>query len=51
MRFTECGELLVANFATCRGKIIDKKTTKDLMNMLRLKETVNWLEKANGVKW
>ena len=28
-----------------------QKDTKDLMNMLRLKETVDWLEKANGVKW
>ena len=30
---------------------MDKKSTKDLMQMLDLNETINQLEKANSVRW
>ena len=36
----------------CITKVIDKKkTTEKQMNMLRCKEIVNELAKANGVRW
>ena len=37
--------------AMCSAKLIEKKRTEDLMEMLGLKETVVQIEKANGVKW
>ena len=37
--------------AMCGVKLMDKKKTKDLMNMLGLEETVDQLAKANGVRW
>ncbi|XP_006820969.1 uncharacterized protein LOC102810427 [Saccoglossus kowalevskii] len=35
----------------CGLKLMDRKITEDLMQMLGLKETVDRLAKANGVRW
>ena len=32
-------------------KLTDRKRSEDLMQMLGLKEAVDWLAKANGVRW
>ena len=32
-------------------KVVDRKTTEKQMDMLRLKETIDRLETANGVRW
>ena len=37
--------------AMCGAKLMEKKRTEDLMEMLELKETVIQMEKANGVRW
>ena len=37
--------------AMCDGKVVGRKATKELMDMLGLKETVNGLATANGVEW
>ena len=37
--------------AMCGAKLIEKKGTEDLMEMLRLKETVVQMATANGVRW
>ena len=37
--------------ATCGAKLMEKKITEDLMEMLGLKETVFQMAKANGVSW
>ena len=37
--------------AMCGVKLMDKKNTEELMGMLGLKETVDKLAKANGVRW
>ena len=37
--------------AMCGAKLMEKKRTEDLMEMLRLKETVVQMTKANGVRW
>ena len=37
--------------AMCGAKLMKKKRTGDLMEMLGLKETVVQMEKANGVRW
>ena len=37
--------------AMCGAKLVEKKRTEDLMEMLGLKETVVWMAKANGVRW
>ena len=37
--------------AICGAKLMEKKRTKDLMEMLGLKETVVQMAKANGVRW
>ena len=37
--------------AICGVKIMEKKRTGDLMEMLELKETVVQMAKANGVRW
>ena len=37
--------------AMCGAKLMEKKRTGDLMEMLGLKETVVQLAKANGVRW
>ena len=37
--------------AMCSVKLMEKKRTEDLMEMLGLKETVVQMENANGVRW
>ena len=37
--------------AMCGAKLMEKKKTEDLMEMLGLKETVVQMAKANGVRW
>ena len=37
--------------AMCGAKLMEKKRTGDLMEMLGLKETVVQMAKANGVRW
>ena len=37
--------------AMCGVKLMDKKKTEDLMEMLGLEESVDQLAKANGVRW
>ena len=37
--------------AMCGAKLMEKKRTEDLMEMLRLKETAVQMAKANGVRW
>ena len=37
--------------AICGSKLMEKKKTEDLMEMLGLKETVVQMAKANGVGW
>ena len=36
--------------AMCDQKAVDRKTTKELTNMLKLKETIDQLATANGVR-
>ena len=35
----------------CGQKVVERKTTGEQMDMLRLKETIDWLATANGVRW
>ena len=37
--------------AMCGQKVIDRKTTEEHMDMLGLKETIDQLATANGVRW
>ena len=37
--------------AVCGAKLMEKKRTEDLMEMIGLKETVVQMAKANGVRW
>ena len=37
--------------AMCGAKLMEKKRTQDLMEMLGLKETAVQMAKANGVRW
>ena len=37
--------------AMCGAKLMEKKRTEDLMEMLGLKETVVRMAKANGMRW
>ena len=37
--------------AMCGAKLMEKKRTEDLMEMLELKETVVQMAKVNGVRW
>ena len=37
--------------AMCGAKLMEKKRTEDLMEMLGLKEAVVQMARANGVKW
>ena len=37
--------------AMCGAKLMEKKRTEDLMEMLGLKETAVQMAKANGVRW
>ena len=35
----------------CGRKVVDRKTTEEQMDMLELKETIDRLATANGVRW
>ena len=37
--------------AMCSQKIVDRKTTEEQMDMLGLKENIDRLATANGVRW
>ena len=37
--------------AMCSQKVVDRKTTEEQTDMLGLKETINQLATANGVRW
>ena len=37
--------------AMCGAKLMEKKTTEDLMEMVGLKETAVRMANANGVRW
>ena len=37
--------------AMCCQKIVDGKTTEEQMDMLELKETIDWFAAENGVRW
>ena len=37
--------------AMCNVELVDKRNTEELMDMLRLKEAVDKLARANGVRW
>ena len=37
--------------AMCSAKLMEKRRTEDLMEMLGLKETVVQMAKANGMRW
>ena len=37
--------------AMCSQKVVDRMTTEEQMNMLGLKETLDQLATANGVRW
>ena len=37
--------------ATCGQKVVDEKTTKEQMNLLGLRESIDRLATANGVRW
>ena len=37
--------------ARCCQKVVDRKTTEEQMDMLGLKETIDRLATANGVRW
>ena len=47
--FTTTVEKLVR--VMCGAKLVEKKRTEDLMEMLGLKKTVVQMAKANGVRW
>ena len=36
--------------AMCGKKVVDRKTTEEQMDMLGLKETIDWLATGNGVR-
>ena len=37
--------------AMCSQKVVDRKTTEELMDMLGLRAPINRLATANGVRW
>ena len=37
--------------AMCDQKVVDRKTTEEQMDMSRMKETIDRLATANGVRW
>ena len=51
LRENEMAILRRAERAMCGAKLMEKKRTEDLMEMLGLKETVVQMAKANGVRW
>ena len=48
---TSCFFFALAVRAMCGQKIVDRKTTEEQMDMLGLKETIDRLATANGVRW
>ena len=51
LRENEIAILRRTERAMCGAKLMEKKRTEDLMEMLGLKETVVQMAKANGVRW
>ena len=51
LRENEMAILRRTERAMCGAKLMEKKRTGDLMEMLGLKETVVQMAKANGVRW
>ena len=51
LRENEIAILRRTERAMCGAKLMEKKRTEDLMDMLGLKETVVQMAKANGVRW
>ena len=51
LRENEMAILRRTERAMCGAKLMDKKRTEDLMEMLGLKETVVQMAKANGVRY
>ena len=51
LRRTERAMVRAMVRAKCGAKLMEKKRTEDLMEMLGLKETVVQMAKANGVRW
>ena len=51
LRENEMAILRRTERAMCGAKLMEKKRTEDLMEMLGLKETVVQMAKANGVRW
>ena len=51
LRENEIAILRRTERAMCGAKLIEKKRTEDLMDMLGLKETAVQMAKANGVRW
>ena len=37
--------------AMCSQKVVDRKMTEEQMDMLGLKETIDQLATANGIRW
>ena len=37
--------------AMCGQKVVDRKTTEEQMDKLELKETIDRLATANGLRW
>ena len=37
--------------AMCGQKVVDGKTTEEQMGMLELRETIDQLATANGIRW
>ena len=51
LRENEMAILRRTERAMCGAKLMEKKRTEDLMEMLGLKETAVQMAKANGVTW
>ena len=51
LRENEIAILRRTDRAMCGAKLMEKKRTEDLMEMLGLKETVVQMAKANGMRW
>ena len=51
LRENEMAILRRTERAMCGAKVMEKKRTEDLMEMLGLKETVVQMAKASGVRW
>ena len=42
---------IMGHIYPCGQKVVDRKTTEEQMDMLGLKETIDRLATANGVRW